>query len=267
MPALIFDLDETLILEHDAVKAAFEETCLAAALKHKLDVLHLAATVRHRGRELWHRSPAYAWCLAIGISSWEGLSGDLGGASPELAALRDWAEQSRFRATAWTQALAEFGVDDVGLAAELAARLVQVRRRYHIPYPETETVLTALRGGYRLALLTNGAPRLQREKITALGLAKYFDAIVISGEVGLGKPDPRVFELVLDQLGAAAEESAMVGDSLQHDIAGANATGLRSIWLNRTGRQPRSDVRPDMTVTALDELLERPVLPGERAHT
>ena len=253
--AMIFDLDETLIVENESVKAAFEEACAPAAATHGLDAAALSEALRRRGRELWFASPCHPWCRMIGISSWEGLAGDFSGDGEDLSALRAWMDRSRFRATAWAEALGEFGVEDDRLAGQLAAGLPDVRSKHHALYPETLGVLGALRERCRLGMLTNGAPRVQRDKIEAVGIERHFDAVIVSGEVGIGKPSTKVFEIALRRLGAPASESAMIGDSLRRDIAGANAAGIRSIWINRGGRPRDQDIRDEAEIATLNELL------------
>ena len=253
--AMIFDLDETLTVEDESVDAAFEQASAPAAGRHGIDATALSEAVRRRGRELWFASPCHPWCRMIGISSWEGLSGDFSGDGDELAALRAWMDRSRYRPESWRLALADLGVEDGRLAERLAAGLPGVRNRYHALYPETLAVLEALRGRCRLGMLTNGAPRVQRDKIEAVGIEGYFDTVIVSGEVGVGKPGAKVFEIALRRLGAAASESAMIGDSLGRDIAGANAAGIRSIWINRRGRPRDQDIRPDAEIANLNELL------------
>ena len=90
-----------------------------------------------------------------------------------------------------------------------------------------------------LALVTNGASCLQREKLVGSGLAEAdFDAIVISGDLGSGKPGREIFAHTLELLGVGADRALMVGDSLERDVEGAEAAGIRGIWLNRGGERP-----------------------------
>ena len=73
MKALIFDLDDTLVVEEASAEAAFLETCELAKVRYGINPQDLHATLRQTCRNLWHDSPARAYCLEIGISSWEGL--------------------------------------------------------------------------------------------------------------------------------------------------------------------------------------------------
>jgi putative hydrolase of the HAD superfamily len=251
---VIFDLDETLIVEYASVKAAFERACVPAVEKHGLDAVQLAEAVRKQARTLWHSSPNFPWCNRMGVASWEALAGDPDGEGDELAAVRQWMADTRYRPTAWQRALAEFGHDDESLAAHLAAHLVEIRPRFHELFPETRTVLDSLRGRQRLGLLTNGAPQIQRGKIATLDLGRYFETVVVSAEVNSGKPEAWVFEVTLKRLGIQAADAVMVGDSLEKDIAGAAGVGLRSIWVNRRGETLSGQPRPDAVITNLAEL-------------
>jgi putative hydrolase of the HAD superfamily len=86
--------------------------------------------------------------------------------------------------------------------------------------------------GVRTALLTNGPSWMQRRKVELLGLEPELDAIGISEELGASKPDPAAFAGVLELLGAAPEETVMVGDHLQWDVHGALAAGMRgAVWV------------------------------------
>jgi putative hydrolase of the HAD superfamily len=100
------------------------------------------------------------------------------------------------------------------------------------------------------AFLATCKRALQREKIRGAKLAQYFDAILISGEVGIGKPDTRLFMLALEALETSPAEAVMVGDSLARDILGAQHAGLKGIWLNRSGSDPTDQVTPDSRLRA-----------------
>jgi putative hydrolase of the HAD superfamily len=114
--------------------------------------------------------------------------------------------------------------------------------------------MTELSATHSLALLTNGAPDLQREKIAASGLESFFKAIAVSGEHGIGKPKPEIFHRLLSELGVSPGEAIMVGNSLERDIAGARNAGIRSIWIRVPGSEEQADVTPDHTITALSEI-------------
>lgn len=102
-------------------------------------------------------------------------------------------------------------------------------------FPDALDTIRALRGrGIRVGVLTNGPSELQRRKLRASGLLDEFDAVAISGELGVHKPDPRAFECALELLGTRADETAMVGDDLVNDIGGALAVGFAAVvWVER----------------------------------
>ena len=246
--ALLFDLDDTLVVEEAAAVASFQATARAATERHEVDVARLAVDARARARELWWAAPTHPYCRRVGISSWEGLWCRFEGS--ELEALRRWAPE--YRREAWRLALADQGVDDGALAEELGERFGIERRARHEVFADVPAALTA--AGVPLALVTNGASCLQREKLAGSGLADRFDAVVVSGDLGVGKPDASVFRHALSLLGARADAAVMVGDSLDRDVEGARAAGLRGVWINRTGLP-----QPD-GVTAITTLADLPAL-------
>ena len=102
-------------------------------------------------------------------------------------------------------------------------------------FPETEAVLTALRGRYRLALITNAQGQTEMGK-HRLGnypeLMRFFAVIVVAGEGGIpAKPDPQPFRLCLDQLGITPGDAVYVGDDWRIDIRGSEAAGMHPVWL------------------------------------
>lgn len=251
-PALLVDLDDTLVVEARVVTAAFEATGRFAAQRVELDPAALAADARVKARALWRAAPTYPFCERIGISSWEGLWGRFDGEGDELRALRRWAPE--FRREAWRGALREQGIADVDLAANLAERFGVERRARAETFPDAAPCLDALRGSWALALVTNGASCVQREKLAASGLADRFDAVVVSGDVGIGKPDPAIFERALEELGAGPADAVMVGDNLGKDVDGALAAGLGAVWLNRTGAPRPHDRAGVVEIRHLGEL-------------
>ncbi len=105
-------------------------------------------------------------------------------------------------------------------------------------------LLDALHGKARLGLISNNAVAEQFAKLRELDIARYFEAIVISEDVGVAKPDAKIFALALERLGASARQTVMVGDSLHADVQGARNAGIGAVWLNRSppnGQQVKSE--------------------------
>jgi putative hydrolase of the HAD superfamily len=117
-------------------------------------------------------------------------------------------------------------------------RIAQVVEAYFSAYieasrliPGTREMLGLLKTRYRLGLLSNFTHTpAATAVILRHALPPYFDAILISGDVGYRKPHPLVFQLLVDRLGVAREEIAFVGDDAEADVEGAQTAGLRPIW-------------------------------------
>ncbi|MFC7340878.1 HAD family hydrolase [Saccharopolyspora griseoalba] len=108
--------------------------------------------------------------------------------------------------------------------------------------------------GLKLAVVTNAPGDYQRAKLGALGLAADFDAVVVSGDIGIAKPDPRIFRAACERLDLPPGEVVHVGDRLGADAQGAARAGLHGVWLNRNGEPGENADVP--TITGLDELPE-----------
>ncbi|HET6452926.1 MAG TPA: HAD family hydrolase [Armatimonadota bacterium] len=249
---ILFDLDDTLVIEEQAAVDAFLAVGESARQQCGLDPETLHQTIRQCARRYWHESPARPWCLAVGISSWEGLWADFQGDQPELQALQAWSHE--YRRAAWSTALRECGADDSDLADELALRFIQERDRRHKTFPDVLPVLRSLSTDNRMAVLTNGFSHHQWRKLRGAGLEGFFETVIVSGDHGIGKPDPRIFSIAMSALGLSAAEVCMVGDSLSSDIAGARTSGLRAIWVNRDNVTPNDDAVPDAIISDLWQL-------------
>jgi putative hydrolase of the HAD superfamily len=249
---VLFDLDETLVVDEPAAVAAFEATARFAASRCEVEAVALAVAARSRARELWRSAARHPYCLRVGISSWEGLWCRFEGDDADTGRLREWAPT--YRRDAWKLALAEQGVEDLGLAEELGSRFGIERRARHEVFGDVVPVLTALRDTYALGLVTNGASCLQREKLAASGLGDHFSAVVISAELGIGKPEGAIFRHALSQLDCDPERAVIVGDSLSRDIDGALAADLGAVWVNRLGRAPPDPHVDVIQVASLEQL-------------
>ena len=230
---VVWDLDETLIVEESAVVASFTSAAELAAARAGVSAADLGVAARRCARARWRSSPVREYCLQVGIASWEGLWAPFAGDDEPTRLLRAWAPG--YRVGAWVDALAEYGVVDDRLPEEMAAAFVAARRNTYEPYPDALEALEALHGSLPMAVLTNGARCLQREKLDGAGLAGWFDFVLVSGDIGIGKPDPRPFAVCAERLGLEPATLLMVGDSLERDIAGARGAGLQALWVDRVG--------------------------------
>jgi putative hydrolase of the HAD superfamily len=136
------------------------------------------------------------------------------------------------------------------MARVLADRFKAQRGYHHQPYEDVLPALTSLQGRYTLAIATNGFADLERMKLNGAGLGDFFTATAISGEEGI--VGPALITNVLDKLAVSPSEAAFVADDFGEDIPALRASGLKAVWLNRSGEQ-QTDVF-EATITSLDEL-------------
>lgn len=142
------------------------------------------------------------------------------------------------------------------LLGELIALYAAPRRARLCERPGAQATLAALRGrGLRLGLISNTMwPAVfHLADLEALGLRAHLDEATFSGEVGLWKPAPELFLHVAAALGAGAGEVVFVGDSPAEDIRGAQAAGMRAVWIF-TPEFPLGTIRPDAQISRLEEL-------------
>ncbi len=235
--AVLFDLDNTLLLEDEATDRALLAAATLGQRRHGVDAPVLARAASRAADRLFRAAPTCAYADAIGVSGGEALWGAFTGDHPGLRALRDYAP--RFRLEVWSAALGAVGIgsdEAVPLARDLADAFVRARTAEQLEDPAAGEVLETLGARYRLALVTNGAPDVQRAKLAGTALAHWFEVVVISGELGAGKPDPAPVLAALAALDVRPDEAVMVGDSLERDGAAARAAGVYAVWLDRDSR-------------------------------
>lgn len=249
MRAVLLDLDDTLLVEKAANEDARLAVCTIASERYGVEVRSLCDAVKAHAGALWRASPTSAYCRRIGLSSSEALWCRFLGRDRNTRRLHAWAPT--YRTEAWHLALADHGVRDRRFAGMLAQRFLDERRSRHVLLPHACETLVALRQRYKLVLLTNGASCLQREKLAGSGLKDLFDHVVVSGDVGVGKPDARIFLTALADVRVGPAEAVMVGDSAERDIEGARRARIASIWLRGENDEA---VEADATIAGLAEL-------------
>jgi putative hydrolase of the HAD superfamily len=103
-----------------------------------------------------------------------------------------------------------------------------------------------------MGVVSNTMSGISRDFLEREGLAGYFEVIVLSRDIGIRKPDPRIFSLALQRLGVEASEAAHVGNSVEEDVAGAKGAGMKAVLLG--GGKRRTGVEPDLTIRSITEL-------------
>ena len=156
---------------------------------------------------------------------------------------------AEIRRRAFHALLAEHDRRDDRLADQLYTAYLQYRLGSTPLYADTTAFFAGLDPGPRLALLSNGNTHPRH-----LGIADRFDVIAFTDRRHRPKPAPDLFERALAATGSTPAQMMHIGDSLDTDIAGANAIGATSVWLNREGRENDTAIVPDYTIASLAEL-------------
>ena len=229
--ALLLDLDDTILDDSSRVHESWREACAAHASRLvPLETAIVVDAIRKTSKWFWDDPDRHR-------------EGRLQLESARREVVR--------------RALIDLGIDDADLARCIGDAYSHRRDIGMAPLPEAIDTVRWLRdSGRRLALLTNGAAVAQRKKISRFELADLFDAILVEGELGFGKPDTRVYLRALDALGVKPADAWMVGDSLECDVAGPQRLGMIAVWIDTRGRgvPEQSAVRPDHIVRSLAEL-------------
>ena len=172
-----------------------------------------------------------------------------------------------FDAVAIWRAIVEDHMSDYtrALPAERLAHLPQflaemgrgISRRQLRLYPDVREVLDILRGRFKLAIVSDGQSSYARGELHKVGLTEYFDPIVISGDHGFRKPDPRLFRIALDGMGVTASNALYVGNDMHRDIYGAREAGMTTVMFDSDqGTKSYEDCVPDHTITHFQQLLD-----------
>lgn len=149
--------------------------------------------------------------------------------------------------------LLDFNIDNEELAQQMNELFLQLLPTRTILFPDTIEVLRYLEEkGYRLHLITNGFEETQHAKLQSSGLAPFFKVVVTSEGSNSLKPQKEIFEYALNLTGAVVEESLMIGDTLDVDVAGAFTVGMDAVHVNYN--RVAQDIQPTYTIYHLNEL-------------
>lgn len=241
--AVYFDLDDTLCAYWDAAKQG-----LARAFEDHPE--H-----GHRSEDL-HREWAVAFSSfveTIGKTHWY----DKYKSSGEIT-----------RVELMRRMLERVDVYDDELAYRLSHTYHVERQAALSLFPEALQVVRALHEDYPLGMITNGPADIQAQEIQKLNIGEYFDHVLIEGEVGFGKPDPRLFTMAQERQQCQPHELLFIGNSYKHDVVPASEAGWKTVWIrrpsdvppsSRTGKpeeRPEGGIEPDLTITDLREVLK-----------
>jgi putative hydrolase of the HAD superfamily len=229
--ALLLDLDDTILDDSSLVHESWVEACAGHADRlAPLEVAVVVDAIRKTSRWFWSDPDRHRE-----------------GRLQLEAARRDVVRL----------ALVDLGLGDTELACRIGDAYSHRRDVGMEALPDAIDTVRWLRdSGRRLALLTNGGGEAQRRKITRFELADLFDAILVEGELGFGKPDERVYHRALSALAVKPSDAWMVGDNLEWDVAAPQALGMTGVWIDARGRglPEQSPVTPKYIVRSLGDL-------------
>jgi 2-haloacid dehalogenase len=219
--AVFFDADDTLFDYPKAERAALRACLREFGLRIELGIL--IDSYRRHNLELWQ------------------------------AFERGETDQAALRVERFRRVAAEFGIPGLPLERISAFYLEALSRQPQL-MPGALATVRALAKKFPLALVTNGIASVQRPRFAASPITAYFQAVVISEEAGVAKPDPRIFAPALRKIGVEAGEVLYVGDSVTSDMAAARNAGMDFCWFN-PGRLPIPDGQaPAFIIAAVKDL-------------
>ena len=164
-----------------------------------------------------------------------------------------WREFLNNKASSYTRSLPAEKREQLPLfLAELHRGIARKRLRL---YPQVQETLDQLCSHYRMAIISDAQSAYAIPELCAVGLVNYFNPIIVSGDYGYRKPDPRLFQKALDALHVRPEQALFFGNDLFHDIYGAQQVGMKAIFVSSDqGYASYQTTAPDYTISSFAEL-------------
>lgn len=230
--AILFDLDDTISSFDSVCAPAWQSCCREFVHKHKplFTEDELLTSINHT--RSWY---------------WSDPSNHKKGRENLKAARREVVRYS----------LEALGIMKEEMAIELADHYSELQNSMLSLLPGSREALEIIRAmKIRMAVVTNGASVIQREKLERFGITEYFEKLFIDTEVGYSKPDKEIFRYALEQLGLKPEEVWMVGDNLVWDIWGPQQLGIYAVWndYRNQGLPDNSKIVPDLVIHSIYEM-------------
>ena len=207
---------------------------------HKAEQIGLQNTLRHYGAE--PTAETVALYLQINRDHWRRLEQGL--------ITRKQVNEGRFEVL-----FHQLGMEVDG--ASCAAYYLSQLALTHDYLPGAEEAVKQLSKKYRLYVASNGNSSVQTPRMANSGLNDYIEKAFVSEALGENKPSKAYFDLCFAQIpGFDPEKTMMVGDSLTSDIQGGINAGIRTCWVNPTGKENTTSIRPDYEIASLSDLAE-----------
>jgi len=162
--------------------------------------------------------------------------------------------QKDLRRDRFQRTLSDFGIKDFPLAEEIGEQYISICPKKNQLFPFAIEVLDYLSEKYKLHIITNGFEKVQHIKLKYSDLIKYFDNIITSEQIGVMKPNPKIFEFALANANATSSESVYVGDDLAVDILGCQNCGIEGIYFNP--KKEKYQEKAAFEITCLSQLKE-----------
>lgn len=145
---------------------------------------------------------------------------------------KDKITKQELRGKRFLLTLKEYNIHNSRLAEDFGLEYIKQSPLKTQLFPYTIETLSYLIQKYKLHIITNGFEEVQQIKLISSGLMKYFDVIITSEQVGVKKPDPKIFHYAFREANTQKENSIMIGDDLLVDIIGAQKVGMNAIYFN-----------------------------------
>ncbi len=161
-------------------------------------------------------------------------------------------DQATLRVERFRRLAAELGLNGLPLGKISSFYLESLSGQAQL-LPGALELVQKLAGSFPLALITNGIASVQRRRFAASTILPHFQSVVISEEVGMAKPDPRIFAPALQAISVSANEVLYAGDSVTSDMAAARNAGMDFCWLNPQGSAVPAGYAPAYVIASLAE--------------
>lgn len=159
--------------------------------------------------------------------------------------------------TRFTKLAEQTGQDPLKLNQELMAEMAMVSQ----PLENTFATLEILSSKVKMGIITNGFKSLQQKRLDNTNTAQFFELVVVSEEVGVAKPDRKIFDYAFERMGLPDKSRIlMVGDTLASDILGGNQSGIDSCWFNPHQKPNDTEIQPTYEIHSMLDLI--PIVSG-----
>ena len=157
------------------------------------------------------------------------------------------------------RALAQLSIDDENLVNLIVRKYTKKREENISFFPKAEVTLHKIKNrDIKLSLITNGESQKQRAKIDRFRLDRFFNTILIEGELGVGKPEEAVYLRALEEMKIDPQDAWSVGDNIEWDVIGPQKLGVYAIWndYRKRGLPRGSTCIPNRIINNISELIE-----------